>query len=160
MVILLDEEKYNVLLAILITNRWVVDIDRGTVWGVKDNKYLGCDNGNGYLRLGTTYQGTFYRFGIHQIILVADGVNLVGLTVNHINQNTHDNRKCNLEAVTQSENSRKQMPNIKKANCKLTPKQREEIVKLLSKGVSGAEIGRMFGIARQSVYRYKKYLEV
>lgn len=140
----MDEEKYNALLKIIATNRWVIDIDKGTVWGVKDNKYLGCDTGNGYLRLGTTYQGIYYRFGIHQIILVADGINLVGLTVNHINQNTHDNRRCNLETVT------------RKVTCTLTPEQREEVINLLSKGVSGAEIGRMFGITRQAVYKYKK----
>lgn len=154
----MEEETYNALLKIIATNRWVIDIDKGTVYGVKDSKYLGCDNGKGYLKVGTTYQGSYYKFGIHQIILVADGINLVGLTVNHINQNTHDNRRCNLEAVTQSDNSRKQMPNIKKANCKLTPEQRGEVIKLLSEGVSGAEIGRKFGIAKQSVYRYKKYL--
>ena len=30
------------------------------------------------------------------------------------------------------------------------------MLKLLSEGVSGAEIGRKFGIAKQSVYRYKE----
>lgn len=144
----MGEEKYNALLEIIATNRWVIDIDRGTIWGVKDNKYLGCDDGMGYLKVGTTYQGTFYRFGIHHIILAADGINLVGLTVNHINQNTHDNRRCNLEAAT------------RKVTCKLTPEQRKEVIKLLSIGVSGAEIGRQFGITKQAVYKYKKYLEV
>lgn len=144
----MGEEKYDALLKIIATNRWIIDIAKGTVYGVKDNKYLGCDDGNGYLKVGTTYQGTFYRFGIHHIILAADGINLVGLTVNHINQNTHDNRRCNLETV------------IRKATCKLIPEQRKEVIKLLSMGVSGVEIGRQFGITKQAVYKYKKYLEV
>lgn len=44
------------------------------------------------------------RYGIHEIIAVAGGLDILNLTVNHIDGNKRNNSLDNLEAVTVGEN--------------------------------------------------------
>ena len=97
----MDVEKFRILKEII--NRWDVDIERGTVSTQKGNKhYL---DGAGYLRIATTCKGKFMVFGVHQIIACKAGYDLVNMVIDHVNGNKKDNRICNLEVVSASENA-------------------------------------------------------
>ena len=96
----MDAEKFHILKEII--NRWDVDVERGTVSTQKGNRHY-VDK-TGYLRIGTTYEGKYMNFGVHQIIACKAGYDLVNMVIDHVNGNKKDNRICNLEVVSASEN--------------------------------------------------------
>lgn len=80
--------------------------DDGRVWSVRSAKFLKPLNvPNGYTHCVLVEDGTKYRHAIHRLIARAfHGVKEFDDVVNHKNGIKNDNRACNLEWVTQSEN--------------------------------------------------------
>lgn len=62
---------------------------------------------NGYLRMRVSVHGVRIRVSAHRLVYrYFFGEIPAGCVVNHINRNRQDNRPSNLEAVTQSANTR------------------------------------------------------
>ena len=76
------------------------------------NKPLGAKTSKGYLRTCLNWEGRKYYFMIHRIVwITANGIPPSDLTIDHKNQNKQDNRLCNLEMVTDSENRKRATAN-------------------------------------------------
>lgn len=80
--------------------------NQGRVFGVKRNNIL--KNGNGrYFHVVLCKGGITKEFSVHRLVATAFCQKKDGYTeVNHINENTHDNRAENLEWCTRTENIR------------------------------------------------------
>ncbi|MGE7843920.1 HNH endonuclease [Lysinibacillus sp. NPDC093712] len=83
-------------------SKLTIDVEKGTVVGLKN--FL---NHKGYLTVAFWHEGKTLRYRVHEIVSYVGGLELLNLTVNHINENKLDNRLCNLETVTALENHRK-----------------------------------------------------
>lgn len=60
---------------------------------------------NGYLYVGLSKNGKSTNYSVHRLVAIAFIDNLEGLyTVNHKNENKEDNRACNLEWMSLSDN--------------------------------------------------------
>ena len=132
---------------------------------VNGNKYTVYDNGdifshyssrllkktysptNGYLICGIGY--------IHRIVATCFiGSIPVGYEVNHINGIKTDNRACNLEIVTKSENAKhayrtglaKPPSGERNGGAKLSNDACLELCYMLKEGFSNREIGEFFGL--------------
>lgn len=81
----------------------------GNVKSLLDNKgrqrelILKLDTAAGYRQIALYKNGIMKRFKVHRLVVFAF-YGMSSLQVNHINGNKTDNRLCNLEYVTQSEN--------------------------------------------------------
>lgn len=81
----------------------------GNVKSLLDNKgrqrelILKLDTAAGYRQVALYKNGIMKRFKVHRLVVFAF-YGMSSLQVNHINGNKTDNRLCNLEYVTQSEN--------------------------------------------------------
>lgn len=60
---------------------------------------------NGYMQVGLTRDGKQRFYSVHRLVMTAF-VGESSLTVNHVNEDKTDNRLCNLEYMTTSENVR------------------------------------------------------
>jgi hypothetical protein len=58
-----------------------------------------------YATFSRKINGKAKQFRLHRVILENCGINLNGLHVDHINRDTLDNRRCNLRAVTNQQNT-------------------------------------------------------
>lgn len=91
--------------------RITVCADKGLVFAPKSNtpnKPLGTKTTKGYLRTCLNWQGQQYYFMLHRIVWIVNyGIPPSDLTIDHKNQNKQDNRLCNLEMITDSENRKR-----------------------------------------------------
>ena len=97
----MKKHRYDKCKELINKGVWSIDLDKGIVIG--KNGSTGSLTKYGYLVL--TCEG--YQFKVHEIIAVAGGLNPTGLTVDHINNIRTDNRLCNLQLLTNSENASK-----------------------------------------------------
>lgn len=159
----MDKPKFQILKEII--SRWDIDVNKGTVSTCKGDKHY--VNKAGYLVIGTTYNGKFKLFLVHQIILCKAGYDLTGLTVDHINGNKKDNRLCNLEVVSARENTLRAVctgtnNRIRKARnensgkTKLTNVDVAYIKYCLNTGAKGVmELADMFKVAHSRISEIK-----
>lgn len=86
-----------------------VDAKQGIVYWPNGQKVSPEINSKGYLRFRIAVNGTKCHFRIHRVVYIASfGFIPEGCHIDHINGNKQDNRLCNLQPLTDSENKRKQ----------------------------------------------------
>ena len=112
----------------------------GRILSKKSGKELSAQiQPNGYAKVDLRENGNRERKYIHRLIMNAF-FGESNLIVNHKNENKLDNRLCNLEYITQSENV------IKSKKGKLNRNDYIEIYNLKKQGVHREEIARRFNI--------------
>lgn len=118
---------------------------------------------DGYLRVRLTVGRPQRKYVfVHRLVMLA----FVGecpshYQVNHINGVKSDNRLANLEYCTDSQNKHHAFDTGLRANktgqdwatAKLTDAKVREIKRLLSEGIKGSEIAKMFGMSRAQISR-------
>lgn len=119
----------------------------------------------GYKRLALSKNGILTRFLVHRLVANAFIPNPQNKpTVNHINGDKGDNRVCNLEWATQSENNRhayktglhvitKKQYELLANGVKITKKQVREIRCLYQSGKSQIELHKIYGVSRAQICR-------
>lgn len=102
----MNKERYDMCKKFIEEGRWDIDVAEGIVIGKKGG--IGRpDGGTGYLKHTVSYMGKKYNFRDHEIIAIAGGMYPVDVTVDHINGNKLDNRFCNLQMLSNTDNIRK-----------------------------------------------------
>lgn len=129
----------------------VIDIERGTVEGISSHF-----SPDGYKRIHFYYQEKTCSYYLHEVIAFVGGLDVVGNTVDHIDQNKLNNSISNLRAVTAGVNSSmgKKAKGSVNGNSSLTEDEVRGIKSLKGKmpnnaiakkyGVSGSTVGRIF----------------
>jgi chemotaxis signal transduction protein len=100
----MNSGRLAILKDMLGNGRITADLNTGKVYNSK-GKELGIKpNKRGYCRTGLYCKGHSSNYGIHEIIAVAGGMDILGLTVNHIDEIKSHNWFTNLEPMTLSDN--------------------------------------------------------
>ena len=120
---------------------------------------IGLDS-HGYHRIGLNRSGVRLRFQLHRIVMAAFvGPIPEGHQVNHINGDKVDNRACNLEYLTQSQNLKHDWRVLKSRNqngsknpsAKLTEEMVLEIRNLRAQGIAYEAIAARFGMSHWGI---------
>lgn len=85
---------------------YIIDVEKGTIFSKKRNKYVGAKTPKGYIKVALTDDnGKVHYFFIHRLIWeYANGKIPEGYEIDHINTIRDDNRIENLRCVTPKEN--------------------------------------------------------
>lgn len=130
--------------------------ENGEVFNTKLNKYITpVRKRTGYYEIRIGHQNKRVTLSHHRSVWEAfNGEIPKGMHINHINQNKADNRLCNLELVTPSENQLK-----RKLACGEevnTSKATNEIVAdIRQSGLSSKELMNKYGLSRSAIDRIK-----
>ena len=83
-----------------------IDVEKGTVWSYKRNRYIGVPNERGYITLRLTDDnGVERNWKLHRLIWTAvNGEIPENMQVNHIDENKNNNSISNLNLMTNYEN--------------------------------------------------------
>jgi hypothetical protein len=138
-------------------NIHLLDIDLEN--GIIKNRTSNTIDYKGYKRI--KLREKTYR--IHEIIVVAGGLNPVNLTVNHKDCNKLNNQFSNLEVVTNKENinhawNNDLIPHLKgelNGMTKLNIETVKDIKLMLNNRISVIEIANKFNIPRSTIYNIK-----
>ncbi len=112
----------------------------------------------GYLQVGLHSGGKKTKRLVHQLVAIAFLWPRPGLEVNHKNGIPKDNRLCNLELVTRSENMRHAvrtglMPvGEQRHNAKLCEESVREIRELGALGLTQQALGKRFGVSPSRIW--------
>jgi HNH endonuclease len=137
---------------------YTVDTETGVVIGKRGRPLKGSMSEDGYrfIQHGRRRQKLFW----HQVVwCAANGPIPGGMEINHRNGVKADNRLCNLECVTRSENIRhafrlglKDNRGVKHPGHKLTEAQVLAIRKLRASGQTLRQVGNQYGVSLQTVH--------
>lgn len=121
------------------TGEWIPSLDTGQVYSNMKKDFLEpAKNKDGYLSAGP------YQIS-HIIWVAANGPVPYGMEIDHINGNKQDNRLCNLQLVSSSEN--KQL-----SRAKVTFAQAEEIRRRYAAGgISQEKLAKEYHISKTTV---------
>jgi hypothetical protein len=138
---------------------WTIDSD-GRIW--RGDRRAEKRVQTGYLMVRRMVAGKRIVGLAHRLVWQdAHGDIPGGLVINHINGNKSDNRLCNLEVATYSDNAKHacavlgtnpQQGHLNNA-AKLSPSDVAEIRAARSRGERAVDIARRFGVRYQHVYR-------
>lgn len=146
----MSKEYYEAIVLALETKKLVADTESGIVYNPRSKK-TGYITHRGYKRITVKVNNKRYKPFVHQVIVVAGGVNPTGLTINHKNGNKLDNRLCNLEAVTLRENLAHATRTGLKA-FKLTAKDVIEIKRLIAeKQLRYKQIAELYNVSASTI---------
>lgn len=131
----------------------LVEPATGTIYGAAGAP-VGAVCGDGYVRLGGGRNGYLYA---HRVIYEAvHGEIPAGLEIDHLNGKKADNRPCNLEAVTKSQNVQRAIANglapvgEQRSDSKLTDALVREIRQTVGT-VTTAEWARRLGVDKTTI---------
>ena len=121
----------------------------GTVLN-KDGSIKRCMiNKKGYYISNFYVNGRLETHFIHTLIAYLFlGKKPIGYEVDHINNNRLDNRVCNLQYLTKSENNKKSYDS---GNSKFSKEQFELVIKLLEEGNTYGKIVKLTGVGKGTV---------
>ena len=133
----------------------------------KGLKRCGTYDKDGYRQVGLRIGDYAYTVKEHRLLYAYyHGLDKLddNLTINHINGKKDDNRKENLEQVTQSENNihayrmglNKPLRGEKSARAKLTEEQAIQIKRMLNAGINHIEIAKKLGVSYFCVFNIKR----
>jgi len=132
-----------------VPSRFLIDPENGTVYGRLGAK-IGSVHGDGYVRLRRNSRAD-HQYAHRLIWETVYGPIPRGFHIDHVNGQKDDNRICNLDAVTPSENASRAISNglapsgEQKANAKLTAALVSEIRQTVGE-VSTKEWARRLGV--------------
>ena len=119
---------------------------------------------NGYGTVRLSRDNTNKKYTVHRLIsLTFFGERLDGMTVNHKNGIKTDNRSCNLEYMTRSENSLHahrvlKVRHAKGEDCNKSGLKSKDILTIfekLAQGVQGKDIAGQYGVTNEAIYDIK-----
>ena len=98
-------KKYG-LLEQRVLDRLQYDPETGLITNKRNGKEAGSLNGDGYRRIGFSYQDEFYQISAHRIAWFLHYGEWPAMHINHINEIKDDNRITNIEDVSHADNIR------------------------------------------------------
>lgn len=151
------ERRYNKLKELILKGKWRIDLDNGVVIGRNGGK--GTPDKDGYLYTRVFDNHKEYKYMIHEIIAVAGGLNPIGSTVDHINNNKTDNRLCNLQVLSREANTSKAnkgRTDILKGSAVVTSKLTEQQVLqvkaiLIDGSLTQQQIADYYGVSQTTI---------
>jgi len=86
---IMNSKRLAILKDMLSNGKIIADLEAGKVYNLR-GKELGIKpNKRGYCRTGIYCKGYSSNYGIHEIIAVAGGMDILNLTVNHKDEVEH-----------------------------------------------------------------------
>lgn len=107
-----------------------IDVENGTVWSYKSNRYIGSTKNKGYWEC-TLYddngKGKHWRFN-RLIWTVVNGEIPDGMEINHIDENKNNNSIGNLSLMSPKENKNWGTRNKRISNTKINGKKSKSVI--------------------------------
>lgn len=127
----------------------------GRAYSVKEKVLSAAKDGGGYLRVALSVDGRITTKKVHRLVAEAFCSGDDRLEVNHINGDKSDNRSCNLEFCTRSENVKhafktglaKPLTGVKNPCCKIDEIKALTIKTLIVNKNSLADISRKLNVS-------------
>lgn len=148
----MKQQRYDVLKTLIEKGTWKIDDTAGVVQG----KYgsLGHVDMFGYHRISATYNNKVYVFGIHEIILVSKGYDLVDKEVSFIDRDITNAKHENLFVEKNGVAAKRSLLKSKGVwRSRLTREQVKLIKNDLKDGMKIKEVAIKYGIKYKTISR-------
>ena len=142
------KDRYELCKKLIEEGQWQIDLENGIVVGRKGGSPHPTNRG--YLAFDVRRSPQLYRFFVHAIIIIAQELCPVDITIDHIDGNKLNNKPSNLQLLTREENARKGNVGIRcgeqNPSSKLTEDSIREIRKMLQNGYTQKQIASMYNV--------------
>ncbi|MBT2660594.1 HNH endonuclease [Bacillus sp. ISL-45] len=152
----MNARRYLRLLELVDNAQYKVDVEAGTIIGVRNKPLKPILVTNGYHYVNLHHNGKHGFYTVHELVAFFAGLEIINKQVNHINGNKTDNRLVNIETVTAAENLRhaRETGLWKPSKGARSEVIVREIRAKYSKGdVTQAELAKEYGIQQTTVNR-------
>ena len=147
-------ERVNTLKRLLEMNWWKIDIEKGIIENTKG--IVKSVDERGYLVTAGYIDGKVRSYKVHEVIAVAGGMDVVDMTINHIDGNKQNNAFNNLEPLSAIDNAKhahktglfdySKRSGEKHGKTVITEEQARQVKVLLSKGMTQGNISKETGV--------------